>query len=370
MSNTADAIVVGAGIVGASCACALASAGLRVTVVEPHVPGGGATAAGMGHIVVMDDSPAQFALTHYSRRLWLELAPELPRGVEYDPCGTLWVASDEEEMRAVHMKHTFYREHGVAASILDARQLAEAEPQLRPGLSGALLIHGDCVIYSPAAAMWLLRRAPGVTLLTGRATALHPGTVRLDDGSTLSAGAVVCASGIAAVELFPWLPVRPRKGHLAITDRFPGFVRHQLVELGYLKSAHGRSTESVAFNVQPRTTGQVLVGSSRQFGVTSADVEPHIIGRMIDRACEYMPSLARLSVIRTWTGFRAATDDGLPVIGPCPDKTGVWLATGHEGLGITTSLGTGALIAGSILGRAPAIDASPYSPARFGGIHA
>ena len=63
--------------------------------------------------------------------------------------------------------------------------------------------------------------------------------------------------------LFPSLAVRPRKGHLAITDRYPGFVRHQLVELGYLKSAHGAANESVAFNVQPRATGQVLIGSSR-----------------------------------------------------------------------------------------------------------
>jgi glycine/D-amino acid oxidase-like deaminating enzyme len=370
MTHAADAIVVGAGIVGASCAHALAAAGLRVTVVEPHVVGGGATAAGMGHIVVMDDSPAQFALTQYSRRLWLDLARELPARAEYDPCGTLWVAADEEEMRAVHTKHSFYREHGLAASILDARQLAEAEPNLRSGMTGALLVHDDCVLYSPAAAMWLLRRVPGVTVLTGRATALRPGTVSLDDGSTLSAGAIVCASGIAAVGFFPWLPVRPRKGHLAITDRYPGFVRHQLVELGYLKSAHGHSTESVAFNVQPRTTGQVLIGSSRQYGVTATDVEPHMIERMIARACEYMPSLARLSVIRTWTGFRAATEDSLPVIGACPDVPGVWLATGHEGLGITTSLATGALIADSILARTPAIDASPYAPARFGGIHA
>ena len=63
--------------------------------------GGGATAAGMGHIVVMDDSEAQFALTRYSQQLWQQLRPELTPDVEYEQCGTIWVAADEEEMAEV-----------------------------------------------------------------------------------------------------------------------------------------------------------------------------------------------------------------------------------------------------------------------------
>jgi glycine/D-amino acid oxidase-like deaminating enzyme len=75
-----------------------------------------------------------------------------------------------------------------------------------------------------------------------------------------------------------------------------------------------------------------------------------------------LPSLARLSVIRTWTGFRAATADRLPLIGACPGRDRVYLATGHEGLGITTSLGTARLVADLIAGRQPAIDPAPYQP--------
>ena len=64
-----------------------------------------------------------------------------------------------------------------------------------------------------------------------------------------------------------------------------------------------------------------------------------------ERAREYMPALANLSAIRCWTGFRAATPDSLPLIGPDPARARVWLATGHEGLGISTCFGTGRLIA-------------------------
>src|SRR5215469_8277841 len=105
-----ETVVVGAGIVGAACAHELARRGMRVAVVDPDVVGSGASAAGMGHIVVMDDSEAQFALTRYSQRLWQELKPELPDDVEYDQCGTIWVAADDEEMQEVDRKHRFYGE--------------------------------------------------------------------------------------------------------------------------------------------------------------------------------------------------------------------------------------------------------------------
>jgi glycine/D-amino acid oxidase-like deaminating enzyme len=166
--------------------------------------------------------------------------------------------------------------------------------------------------------------------------------------------------------MFPGLPMRPRKGHLAITDRYPGFVHHQLAELGYLKSAHGASRESVAFNVQPRATGQVLLGSSRQFGDESPQVAWPVLARMIRHAARFMPALRKLSVTRVWTGFRAATEDGLPLIGPYGDTGNVILATGHEGLGITTALATGELVAAHVLGREPAIPAAPYLPSRIG----
>src|SRR6185503_17206787 len=130
------------------------------------------------------------------------------------------------------------------------------------------------------------------------------------------------------------------KGHLVITDRYPQFLRHQLVELGYLKSAHTMTAESVAFNIQPRRTGQLLIGSSRQFEVQESTVDVSILNRMLSRAIEFLPGLARLSSLRAWTGFRAATPDKLPLIGPSVDNTRLYLATGHEELGITTSMGT------------------------------
>ena len=360
--------IVGAGIVGAACARALARDGFEVVVLDHKPVGSGATAAGMGHVVAMDDSEAQFALCRYSQALWDDLAPLLPRGAESTRCGTIWVAADDEEMAEVEKKARFYADRGVEAEALDSRALARLEPNLRPGLLGGLRVPGDSVIYPPCAASWLLEQAVKLgakARLDAPVESIGGGWVRLEDGSKVEADVVVNASGARAAGLTPGLAIRPRKGHLVITDRHPGFVTHQLLELGYLKSAHGSDASSVAFNVQPRATGQLLIGSSRQYDVEDPAVEPSMIRRMIDRALLYMPGLAKLSAIRAWTGFRAATPDSLPIVGPHPDDPRLYLATGHEGLGITTSLGTAELIADLLLGRESSIPSAPYSPSRF-----
>jgi D-hydroxyproline dehydrogenase subunit beta len=361
MRKSFDVAIAGGGIVGAACAMSCAAAGLTVAVVEPGPIGGGATAAGMGHVVVMDDSPAQLALTHYSRGLWIDMAAELPAEVEYLPCGTIWVAADDEELAECHRKMTVAPE--VRMEVIDGRQLAEAEPHLRAGLAGGLLVPDDSTVYPPCAAAYFLTKSQAA-LYREAAVEITGTGIRMAGGDTVSAGITVNATGAWAAELTPGIEVRRRKGHLAITDRYPGFVTHVLVELGYLKSAHSVSTDSVAFNAQPRRTGQVLLGSSRQYGSEGREIEAPMLSRMLRRCEEYMPGLAELTTIRTWTGFRAATPDKLPLIGPTAADPRLYLATGHEGLGITTSLATGQLVADSIVGRAPAIPIAPYLPTR------
>lgn len=367
MSITADVAVVGAGIVGAACAFELAQAGVQVLVIDRAFIGGGATAAGMGHIVVMDDSEAQFALTRYSQILWDDLQPEAPATLEFERCGTVWVAADEDEMSEVRRKFAYYGERGVHTEILDSASLRKAEPNLRHGLAGGLLVPGDSVLYPPCGAAFLLDRARSFGTrvhLSQNVTALGKGTVSTADGASFSAKFVINATGQHAPSLTPGLNIKPRKGHLVITDRYPHFIRHQLVELGYLKSAHSVTSDSVAFNIQPRKTGQILIGSSRQYDTASAEVDSKILSRMLKRAFEYVPALGPTSGIRTWTGFRAATPDKLPLIGPHSDDPSVIVAAGHEGLGITTSLGTGRLVADFILKRKSAIPLEPYLPSR------
>ena len=368
MSGTSyDAIVIGAGIVGAACAYECARRGMRILVIDREFVGGGTTAAGMGHIVVMDDSEAQFALTRYSQKLWQNLRPHLPDDVEYDQCGTIWVAADEEEMVEVRRKHQFYSQREVPTEVLSPDRLKNLEPHLRDAMAGGLLVPDDAVLYPPCAAAFFLNRASelGAKVRLGACvTQIGHGVIRSSDGLEFEAKFIINATGTAAPELTPGIEIKKRKGHLVITDRYPGFLRHQLVELGYLKSAHSVTSDSVAFNVQPRRTGQILIGSSRQYGAEHGEVDHDILERMLQRARVYMPEIAKLSAIRAWTGFRPATPDKLPLIGPCQSDESIFLAAVHEGLGITTSLGTARILVDQITGAKPEIPIEPYLPSR------
>ena len=362
---TFDLIVVGAGIVGAACADAASAEGMRVAVVEPGPIGGGATAAAMGHLVAMDDDPAELALARYSLRLW-EAFADL-KEAEFSRCGTLWVARNDDELAAAGQRIARLASAGIEARPIDAAALYELEPALVPGLAGGMLVPREAVVYPPRVALHLVRRAQsrGARLHAGRRVqSLQRGGALLDDGTRLS-GPVLVATGCALPSLLPTLPMRARKGHLVITDRYPGLIRHQLLELGYADSAHGDADSSVAFNVQPRPTGQILIGSSREFHADDAGVSPSMVRRMLERSFAFVPRLRELQALRIWTGFRPTTPDGRPYLGAVPGAADRWVAAGHEGLGVTTALGSARLLIDLIQGRRPAIDPAPYSPQRM-----
>ena len=85
---------------------------------------------------------------------------------------------------------------------------------------------------------------------------------------------------------------------------------------------------------------------------------------MVKRAIDFLPALSGMNLIRTWTGIRAATPDGLPLIGPHPARPGLWLALGHEGLGVTTAPATAALLTALITNATPPLAAEPFAPSR------
>lgn len=365
-----DVIIIGAGIAGSACARECVLTGLKTAIVEGGKPGAAATSAGMGHVVAMDDTPAHLALTTYSRGIWQEhAATVLPAEAAYQSRGTIWVAADDEEMVEVHARLAKFEAAGIEVQLLGATGLAKEEPNLRSGLAGALFVPGDGICHPPAAAAFYLADVQrlGATLFLSRALSAAQGKVRLADGTLLEAPIIVLAVGVEC-DLLPSLPIRKRKGHLVITAPRPGFLHHQLVELGYLKSAHKIDADSVAFNVQPRPNGQVMIGASRQYGNENPTVNQHIVDALLARAYSYMPALEQIVTESVRAGFRAATPDKLPLIGPAKglsDDSSLWLAVGFEGLGITCSPGAARLLVDSILKRKSAIDRTPYLASRF-----
>ena len=206
-NGKADVLIVGAGIVGAACAYECAQAGLSTAVFDPGPVGGGATAASMGHLVALDGSAEEFALSHASLVLWkqwLEDKPDRAKITEYAPCGTLWLASDDEELQLAQQKANWFTARGWAAEMLSASDLVSLEPCLRPGLAGALRVKGDALLYPPKAAALLLSQS-GAKHIHQRVVQVDTGHIKLADGSAWSGAAVVLAAGLACRQLVPHL---------------------------------------------------------------------------------------------------------------------------------------------------------------------
>ncbi len=227
-------------MVGPACAHALANAGLSALVLDANL--GGTTHAGMGHLVVMDDNPAELALSHLSLGYWREWAAVMAsqgRATNHPHCGTLWIAADAQEMHAAEQKRLHLHAHEVACELVTARELAALEPVLSTGLYGALRVTGNSMVYAPNAAEWLLNHAgPRIRCETRRVSRIDERTVHCTDGSRWQGGAVLLAAGTHATEFCPELPTRPKKGHFVITDRGSASMQHQLVEPGYVTNAH------------------------------------------------------------------------------------------------------------------------------------
>jgi D-hydroxyproline dehydrogenase subunit beta len=363
-----DVVVVGAGIIGAACAMELANAGRSVALVEAVGVASDTSCRAMGHIGVYDDTDDQLVLTRYALERWAEIAPELPAEVEYVRRGALWVAATEEDMREVERKSGVYERAGVAAKVVDSEGLAGMEPNLRSGLPGALHVPGDVVLDAAEATKFLARRAVelGAELRIGhRVRALLDHGVALEGGGEIPADHTVLATGWRAPELLPSLPIRPRKGHIALTAPAPGYVRHQISEVGYVRGTDPEVQEAITFSFQPRTSGRYLIGATRQYVGASTAVDPSVMRRLMDRAREFLPRVEELPLERTWAGLRPAGPDAVPLIGPLPGRPRLLLAVAHEGIGITTCLATGRMITDLITGAPSELPLARFLPSRL-----
>ena len=259
-----DVIIIGAGMIGASCAHALARAGRRVLVIDAGPVAAQTSSKGMGHIAAMAEADAQLALTTYSRRLWQRLSPELPSETDFMPCGTLWIAKSPESIALLQDRHNRFTKADIHAEMLSARMLASVEPNVCTNLAGALHVTGDCTIFPPRAAGWLIDQAQGhgaSVMLGFRVATIEPDGVVLDNGTKLHARAIVNAGGVQSPELTTGVPVRRRKGHIVVAQSARPFCFHQLVEIAVGASSALNSTPQA---VPAAPTGRALLTSAMQ----------------------------------------------------------------------------------------------------------
>lgn len=381
-----EVIVIGAGIVGAACAYALSRAGVSVTVIEAKAAASGTSGQGEGNVLVSDRGPgAELVLAQYSLTRWnrieTELAEHLPPGfpsIEYERKGGVVVATTADGARSLRQFAQTQRPAGVRAIEVDHDEALRLEPYLNPAVIAAVHYPDDAQVQPVIATEALLAAArdQGVETIFGeQVIGAIPGAgngiagVRTTRGS-YPAGQVIIACGPwsaqVAETLGSWLPVRPRRGVLLVTTRMPHRIFHKVYDADYVGAVasddHGLQTSSV---IESTAAGTVLVGSSRRQAGFDQSLDLEAVRDIARKAITIFPFLAEASVMRVYGGLRPFMPDHLPVIGPDPQVPGLWHATGHEGAGISLSLGTGDLITSLITNTSPPVDPLPYAPARL-----
>jgi glycine/D-amino acid oxidase-like deaminating enzyme len=158
-------------------------------------------------------------------------------------------------------------------------------------------------------------------------------------------------------------PLQPRKGQLVrLAGRLE--VRHKVVDGGYLAAVAAAEADlQVSTVIETTHDGKVLVGSSRERRGFDISVDPAVTARLLDQAEQIVPGVKSLPVDGAWAGLRPWLPDGLPAIGR--SRTGIWVATGHEGAGVGLGPITGELLAAAISRERPALDLAPFDPDRF-----
>lgn len=375
--RTVDVVVVGAGMIGAATAAAVTAAGAQVCVVDRTGPLAGTTAAGEGNILLSDKAPGpELELALRSLALWRTAADELGPDIEFEGKGGLVVAADHKQLCALAAAADGLRPGGVSAEACDADALLAFEPDLSGDLPGGMWFPQDSQVQPMAAATAHLARAVdrgatvvadapmlGIERHSGRCTAVRTGK------GTIGCGTVVLATGAWTGELAQRLglhaPVAPRRGHILVTEPVRPIVRHKVYEASYvdtIATPEGRSCSAV---VEATLSGTVLIGSSREFVGFDTSPDVAVLGELARRAIALFPALYGVRAIRSYTGFRPATPDNLPLIGPDPEVAGLLYATGHEGAGIGLAPATAELVTAIITGAQPVVDPAAFAPARF-----
>lgn len=346
--------IVGGGIVGLSIAWRLARGGARVELFERGALAGEASHVAAGMLApVSEADPAESLLLQLgleSAAAWptfaaeLEADADLAAGSLLRTDGTLLVARDGDEGRWLEREAAIRREQHLECALLTPRAARQLEPDLAPGLRGALHVPGDHGVDPRAVTLALAIAARG----RGAELHEHHPIAALDDPRLAAADRVIVASGAWPIDgAAPEARTHPVKGQLLIL-RDPD---------------HARREEPIARHVLraqtvycvPRSDGRYVIGATMEHRGEDRSVTAWAVHDLLRELFEVLPAAREFVLEEAIAGLRPATDSGDPLIGPAPgDPAGhgarVLYAVGHYRGGVLLAPGTALRLERLILG--------------------
>jgi glycine/D-amino acid oxidase-like deaminating enzyme len=373
-----DVIVIGAGMIGATCALKLINSGLSVLVIDRSSLASGTTSAGEGNILVSDKEVGpELTLALRSRDAWFELQDEIGMDFELEAKGGIVVARSEKGISDLKNLASRQSVAGVSTVELDETGLREMEPNISPEISYGFFYPQDSQCQPMLAVgqiLNLVRLKGGRVITEARVTEISrdeagvTGVVTQND--RYFTRSVVNATGTWAGEIAKLagsnIPIAPRRGFILVTAPVPKLIRHKVYDADYVANVASESADIQTSSVVEGTrSGTILIGASRERVGFSSSFDVPILQRLAKQAISLFPILAKVQIMRAYYGFRPYAPDHLPVIGEDASVPGLWHATGHEGAGIGLAPATAELIAHQILGSPTFMDATAFSPRRF-----
>jgi glycine oxidase len=341
---TERVVVAGGGIVGLSVAWRAAAAGLEVTVVDP-APASAASCAAAGLLCPVleaqygEESLLELNLAAYDR--WPAFAAELTDVTGTDlglrHGGSIAVALDDDDLRALDAARRFHEELGLPVQRLRSRECRDLEPMVSPRLRGGVRVETESSVdpRRTCAALLDAVRAAGVHLVARRLAEVAVGGdatrgVVLDDGRVLDSDTVVIAlgpwsGGIPGVAPPATPPVRPVKGQILR-------LRFDPASPPITRTVHGTVHGSSIYLV-PRDDGELVIGATVEERGFDTAVTAGGVRALLDAAIELVPVVAELEQVEAIARLRPASADNAPVVGPTPVE-GLVLATGHHRNGV------------------------------------
>jgi len=375
-----DAIVIGAGVVGACCALALTNAGLKVLIIDRGPVASGTTGAGEGNILVSDKEPsAELTLAIRSRDLWFEIDTDIGGGFELEAKGGVVVSRSAKGISDLKRLSALQKVNGVEVIELDGAGLRKIEPHLSESVDYGVLYPGDAQCQPMLAAAQIIRavKKRGGSFIQGENVVkinANAGSITgvTTDKNQYVSPIIINATGTWAGEIAKlagsYLPIMPRRGFILVTSPAPKLVHHKVYDADYVANVASSDADlQSAAVVEGTASGTILIGASRERVGFKGDMDISILRQLARQAISLFPVLADIQLLRAYRGFRPYAPDHLPVIGPDKNIAGLWHAAGHEGAGIGLAPATGDLIAAQITGRTPFMDPSAFSPVRFKG---
>jgi glycine/D-amino acid oxidase-like deaminating enzyme len=373
-----DVVVIGGGIIGACCAYYLSRAGVKVHLVENGSLASGASGACEGSVLLWDKQPGiMLELGKAGAALYAELLPQLPFGIEYVKKGSIMVVERPEDLPGASCVVKSMQDAGVPCQSLTTSGLLELEPNLAEDVAGGAVFPDDVQIQPMLAVLALCQAARDSGAVIQPFAPVH--SIEVKDGRVaavntaagrIPTNAVVNAAGVWSRAIGEMVgvnvPVVPRKGHIVVTEPTANVVRRKMMEAAYTNTVDTNDQGlSIAAVVEHTESGNILLGSSREFVGFDRAVDYNVIQAMVARAIRFFPCLKGVHAIRTYAGLRPFPPDHMPIIGEADSIKGFYVATGHEGTGIGFGPITGKLIMQMLTGHKLDLPVERLSPSRF-----